>query len=158
MLTTPTLMAPDRISSMIRSALPVVVSTLTLGKLFRKLSKTGNQEKLQDVSSRPDVQLTLLFLGGSRNGLLRFCDLLEDAVRVADERFTGFRQVHVASLSHKQHCLEFILEELDLAANGGMRDVKSRGSIREPPELRNSLEHLELANVHISKPLSREYP
>jgi hypothetical protein len=55
----------------------------------------------------------------------------------------------VTSFAQKQRGLQFIFEQSDLAANGGMRDEQACGSIRETPKLCNRFEHLQLANVHI---------
>ena len=72
----------------------------------------------------------------------------EQAVRGLQQQLSRVRQRDLAPPPVQQDAPQFVLEQLDLTADRGLRDVKPLSRAREAPLLRDRPEHLQLPYVH----------
>ena len=87
----------------------------------------------------------LLAIGDARR---RVADVVEDAVAELEQRFAGGGDLHAAPQPHEQPLVELVLEQQNLAADGGLRHVQAGPGRRERPRFRDGLDDFELPEIH----------
>src|SRR5262245_15849207 len=87
--------------------------------------------------------------------LVRFRYLPDDVLKVAKEAIRGLqeqlarmRERYTAALPVKQNAAELLFQQLDLPANGRLRDVESLPGAREAALFGHGAKHLHLSDVH----------
>ena len=75
-------------------------------------------------------------------------DLPDDARRARQQQAAGVGQHHAAAVPGKQLGAQFMLEQLDLAAQRRLRHPQRVGGFAEAAELRHATERPELPDIH----------
>ena len=78
----------------------------------------------------------------------RLLDVALHAVRHAQEQLARFGEGHPLRAAAQEAAPQLLLQELDLAADRGLRDVQAARRLGEGALLGHGAEHLELAQVH----------
>ena len=75
-------------------------------------------------------------------------DLPDDAGRSRQQQPAGFGQHHAAAVAGKQFGAQFVLEQLDLAAERRLRHPQRVGGLAEASEFGHATERPELTEIH----------
>jgi hypothetical protein len=87
----------------------------------------------------------LLLFGDSGYGVLQ---VLEHAVAQPQQRFAGRRDANLPPDAMEHRFAEFVFEQQDLAADGGLRDVELVACRRERARVSDGADDFELPQVH----------
>src|SRR6266545_4272491 len=85
---------------------------------------------------------------GGLDFVAHLVDLPDDARRPRQQKPAGIGQHHAAAVPGKQLGPQFVLEQLDLAAECGLRHPQRVGGFAEAAELRHATEGPELPDIH----------
>ena len=88
----------------------------------------------------------------------RLLEIVEHPLAEAEERRAGGRDPDLPAETEEQLLVELFLEQQDLAADGGLREVQLLAGARERSGLRDRPQNLELSKIHASYSLSAVGP
>ena len=78
----------------------------------------------------------------------RLLEIVEQPLAEAEQRRAGRRDAHLAAEPQEQLLLQFLLEQQDLAADRGLREVQPLAGAGEGAGVGHGPQDLELAQVH----------